>query len=265
MATAASSPSAAMAAKRTLRKSVAALLDGLPPAQHVAESERVSEAVLTAPWYRAARSLSIFLSMDAAVEVQTAAIVRTAMADGKTVFVPRIVGPTAGDMHMLHAVGPADVAAFVRNGWGIPEPSDAYPIGGQPRSNVLAGSPRVGWRGCTGPPPYTAADGAELSDTLSFSARAADGSPVVNASPSPTDTLSDGELLSESTVHAPLNVVFVPGVAFDLTGARLGHGKGYYGAQRWVWRIVMLWTGFLLFCHSAWFIPRTVVYHHLKE
>ena len=35
-------------------------------------------------------------------------------------------------------------------------------------------------------------------------------------------------LSNESEISAPLDMVFMPGVAFDTSLARLGHGKGYY-------------------------------------
>ncbi|MRN51605.1 5-formyltetrahydrofolate cyclo-ligase [Paenibacillus monticola] len=47
-------------------------------------------------------------------------------------------------------------------------------------------------------------------------------------------TLSTGAQ-QESEVHPLPNVIFVPGLAFDLRGGRLGYGRGYYDRLRAAW------------------------------
>jgi 5-formyltetrahydrofolate cyclo-ligase len=53
--------------------------------------------------------------------------------------------------------------------------------------------------------------------------------------PEPPDRVAAGKEVGPLRVRVmestePVDVVFVPGMAFDVYGNRLGHGKGYYGA-----------------------------------
>ena len=184
--------------KRALRRHAAALLEPLTPVRVGEASLRIAAAVSASLWFASARSVSLFLSMEASVEVQTAPLVAACLAAGKTLYVPRVAGPHSKDMHMLHAIDGADIARFQRNPWGIPEPDETYPA----MQGVAAG---------TGAAPLLSTFN-NLRDGWRGAAPASYGAPS-----------------SQSHTRAPLDIVFIPGLAFEESGARLGHGKGYYG------------------------------------
>ena len=113
--------------------------------------------------YKNASSICCYISMPAS-EVQTYGFIRDAILDGKTVYVPKVIGSRSEDMIITRLESVDSIDSFPKSNWGIPEPTEEY----------ISNHPDVSHEGV-------------------------------------------------------LDLILVPGVAFDRNGGRLGHGKGYYG------------------------------------
>jgi len=156
--------------KRQMRETIKQRLKDLPRSTIVAQSQAVCSEVLKHKSFRDSKCVSVYLSMEQ--EIDTRDIVHHVLASKKTCFVPYIAridndNSTSTrprtEMRMVQLLSEEDLATFVPNSWGIPEP-----------------------------PPHSL--------------------------PSRKDCLQE----------ACLDLIIVPGVAFDCNGGRLGHGKGYY-------------------------------------
>lgn len=138
--------------------------------------------VLSLPAYLRARSLSVYLTMPTG-ELQTEEVVRNALSQGKTVYIPFTKLPDEPDtMKMLRLDSIQDLDNLKPNAWKIPEHESA--AGRHEGVFVIALHKHV------------------LS---SQSTRPA------------LDPDSEG-----------LDLILLPGLAFDRQRTRLGHGKGYY-------------------------------------
>lgn len=147
------------------------------------------------PEYKAARRISVYLSMPAG-EISTTSIVRDALAQGKRVFIPytyAVQPPRDGQprfiMDMLELRSMHDFDSLQPDKWSIPTPSpDSIPS----RANSFGG------KGITHGTVTTSSEGLDL--------------------------------------------IVMPGMAFDTRFGRLGHGKGFYDY-------------FLGRCHNASRVP----------
>ncbi|KAK5138200.1 hypothetical protein LTR08_004895 [Meristemomyces frigidus] len=186
----------ARAAKNALRTSIKPTLATLS-APALAHQSRTAQALIAAlPQYRAAQRISIYLSMPTR-EAQTDALLRQAFADGKDVFVPYIHAPAAPATSSEAGTekarkGKGKVMAMLRL-HSIAELSaldrDAWGIPTLPAPSLHQ---RDNALGGSGPAPLT------------------------------------HDVESESTSARGLDLIVVPGVAFDPSGARVGHGAGFY-------------------------------------
>lgn len=186
--------SASAPAKRALRSSLGATLGAIPQDRLLADSAALTQRVTSHPTYQAARAVCLFISMPEG-EVQTRGILEHALAAGKTVFVPRILTAAAAAASVAAKASEMPNTSSVTIGAPLPPA----------RMRMLAVS--------------------SVSDLASC---------VANrwgiAEPSLQVTREDGTLVSreEATDCAHLDLVICPGVAFDSSCRRLGHGKGYY-------------------------------------
>jgi 5-formyltetrahydrofolate cyclo-ligase len=158
-------------------------------------ASNATKTLLSMPEYKAARRISVYLSMPDA-EVSTNSIVRDALAQGKAVFIPytyRLSTPKEGcpasimDMVELHSMN--DFASLAADKWGIPTPGE---------------------------------------DSISSRANCFGGTGITNGI---TPDSPEG-----------LDLIVMPGMAFDSGFGRLGHGKGFYDY-------------FLARCHQASRMP----------
>lgn len=107
--------------KRALRERVVARRDRLPAAARRARSARVFEHLLTLPELKAAAGVMCFVSFGS--EVDTAALLRWCLDEGKRVALPRVVGK-----HHMEAFWVTDPAADLESGsYGILEPRAGLP------------------------------------------------------------------------------------------------------------------------------------------
>jgi len=150
--------------KKSLRKSLGALLNHLNSASIDEQSQTIADCVLSLPAFQRCQSISCYLSMPSG-EVRTDALVKAILKSGKKLFVPKIE-TTKGTMDFLRVYSLDDLASFPSGTWGIKEPPESWQ--GTRRAEVLGSA-------------------------------------------------------AES-----LDMILLPGVAFDRDLSRLGHGKGYY-------------------------------------
>ena len=157
----ASAMTAMSALKKQLRTEMKTLTKTITKDAMLTESNLCSQRLLSSDMYRTSHALSIFLSMPSG-EVQTDMIIQHALNANKRVFIPKVTGPASHDMVMVEILSYADIQAFPKSKWGIPEP----PLG----------------------PDFI-----------------------------------------DATETGVIDLIVVPGCAFDKRCGRLGHGKGYYG------------------------------------
>ena len=110
------------AAKLALRRRVLADRDALPEAVRVAAAAAISARILERADFRAARA--VLLTLPFGSEWDTVAVLRAALAAGRTVAVPRV--DKASRMLELHAIADPQ-ADIVASDQGIPEPRPACP------------------------------------------------------------------------------------------------------------------------------------------
>lgn len=168
--------------KKDLRKKIKAVLSDLPEAAAAAQSSNATATLLAMPEYKAARRISVYLSMPTG-EISTTSIVHDALRQGKQVFVPyiyKLVAPSHGQpksiMDMLELKSLGDYESLKPDPWGIPSLS---------KDSVSSRGNSFGTQGIT--------EGKQDEDS-----------------------------------EGGLDLIIMPGMAFDSNFGRLGHGKGFY-------------------------------------
>lgn len=166
------------ATKKAWRQAIKERLTSLSPQEIETQSAEAQTAVLDLAQYRAADSLSVYLSMPSS-EAQTSMIIEDAFQRGKIVFVPYLfkasgegVLPQGRAMDMMRLRSLEEYHTLVKDRWGIPTLPSAT-IG--ERENAMGGNG-----------------------------------------------------VDHETTSGALDLMIMPGVAFDASAHRLGHGAGYY-------------------------------------
>ena len=127
-------PNEVVAAKRSLRRAMKAVLSALPGSQVASESASVAAQVCAREDWVAAKSVAAFCNMPSG-ELRTRPLLEAAFAARKRVFLPRVDDVKTRQMTLLEAYSLEDVDAFAPSDWGIPEPpsgegrADALDVG----------------------------------------------------------------------------------------------------------------------------------------
>ncbi|KAI5308986.1 hypothetical protein KEM55_004367, partial [Ascosphaera atra] len=180
------------AAKKELRKRIKATLKGVSADSYALQSSAATESLLSLPEYQAAKSIAIYLSMPSG-EIHTSKIVRDAFAKRKQVYVPYLHSletPNArGRKSIMEMLALNSIADYESLR------PDAWGIPSLDKESVPQRQNCLGGYGV-------------LSEQ------------EAHASTSPQR--------DESTPATGLDMIIVPGMAFDTGLRRLGHGAGYY-------------------------------------
>jgi 5-formyltetrahydrofolate cyclo-ligase len=199
-----------LAAKHSLRQSMTRTLNALSPEAVAAQSAALLVRVVAHPVYRAASAVALFVSMPSG-EVQTEDIIRHALEAGKKVFVPRIEPPPK---RKPGAVAPAAASNSVAAAAAADE---AHSIEAAPMPALAPGGGRM-----------KLLQIHSMEELMSFVPNrwGIREPPLTLSSPSAGSSSSSPRL--EGHDCPELTLLLCPGVAFDRSCRRLGHGKGYY-------------------------------------
>lgn len=110
-----------MATKSQIRKMLAARLKLLDHETLKQESVKVVGNVIRQNFATASQHPSIFLSMPSG-EIDTAPLVEILLQEKEKVYIPKVIGPHAGDMIMIPIDSMDTIHNFPKSKWGIPEP-----------------------------------------------------------------------------------------------------------------------------------------------
>lgn len=113
---------AAGADKKALRTAMKATLKELPASHITTTSAAACGRAFMLDAVRKASGVSVYLPMPRG-ECDTTALRTALFASGKAVYVPRVDGRGRDEMRMLRVSDAADLDAFPRSNWGIPEPT----------------------------------------------------------------------------------------------------------------------------------------------
>lgn len=180
---------AAAAAKKALRKEIGDRTAKLDEAHIMKQSRCCQQAVLDSEEYQSAERLSIYLAMPSG-EMQTDLIVRDALNRDKKVFVPFLYSIT--------------------NSSGKPTKSKIMDMLRLNTIQEFEGLQKDSW----GIPSLAA-------ETVDAHENALGGLGLSFDS-------NGSNRLSDTATEGGLDLMIVPGVAFDASMARLGHGAGFY-------------------------------------
>ncbi|MHC6202012.1 5-formyltetrahydrofolate cyclo-ligase [Breznakiellaceae bacterium SP9] len=99
-----------MVEKKELRKNLRNILNGLPPAAYQTQGTAAARCIRSKPVWTAAKAIFVFLSTD--TEIETVPIIDNALADGKIVYVPKIIDNTIEIFPIVSSQGPWELGAF---------------------------------------------------------------------------------------------------------------------------------------------------------
>ena len=206
-----------VAAKKALRKVLRALLSALPAGDVAAESAAVTRRLVARPEWRGATRVAAFCSMPG--EFDTRPLLEAAFAARKRVFLPRARAPSG--TALVCRRGRAAAAAPPRRVRRVARASTVHGIAAADRRpSAAAASPRVR-------PQVEDVKTRKMSVVEAFSLADVDSFPKSNWNiPEPP---RDGPPRADA-LEVGLDLVVVPGLAFDADGGRLGQGAGFYDA-----------------------------------
>ncbi len=177
--------------KSDLRKRIKTKLKTLTEDEIKTQSEKAQSLIISLPQYQSAQRLSIYLSMPSS-EIQTSSLVSHALQNNKKVFVPYIHHPPTSPrkvIDLLRLSSLADYSSLSRDSWGIPTLAKE---GVEGRENAMGGF------------------GLGTGEMLEVKEE------------------GEHEDVGRKGEDGTLDVVVMPGVAFDEGMNRLGHGGGFY-------------------------------------
>jgi len=178
--------------KQILRSQLLTLVRSLPSDNRLQQSIAVTNRIIQLPEWQKSKCIGIYLSMEN--ELQTHLLIQHAFHTQKKILVPKIIGKSYHDMVFYEAMDEKDISNFPRNRWGIPEPLDTYISQSSSVTNSIV-------------------------DTTESSSTGPQAMPV------------EPQLIKRATtetIQPSLDLLIVPGVAFDSLCWRMGYGKGYY-------------------------------------
>lgn len=109
--------------KSSTRKKIQEILQKIPPEERQQKSTLISRRLFQTEWWNAADIILGFCSIES--EVETEEIIKKAIAEAKTVVVPRVQGKDL-IFHEIRAL--ENEEDFVVSNWGIKEPCDFLPV-----------------------------------------------------------------------------------------------------------------------------------------